>query len=54
MAEWLFNFEQPSLKESEIAIYRIFDLFSLLYQWRFHASFIFDSNATNVTLFTMT
>ena len=29
--------------------------FSLLfYQWRLHAFFIFDSNATDVTLFTMT
>ena len=44
-AEGLFNFELPSLKESEISKYRLFDLFSFLfYQWCFQVTFIFDSN----------
>ena len=55
MTERLFNSELPSLKESEMSKYRIFKLFSFVfYRCPFYAFFIFDSNATNVTLFTMT
>ena len=50
---WLFNSELPSLKESEMSKYRLFKLFSFaFFHCRFHAFFIFDSNATDVTLFT--
>ena len=55
MAEWFFNFELPSLKESEMSKYRFFKLFSFVfYHYRFYTFFIFDSNATDVALFTMT
>ena len=55
MAEWLFNSELPSLKEYEMSKYMLFKLFSFFfYQCRFYAFFIFDSNATHVTLFTIT
>ena len=30
MAEWLFNYELPSLKESQMSKYRLFKLFSFL------------------------
>ena len=55
MVEWLFNFELPSLKESETPYLRLFKLFLLLLcQRRFHALFVFDSSLAVVTLFTMT
>ena len=55
MAEWLFNSELPSLEESEMSKYRLFKLFSFVfYHCRFYAFFIFDSNANDVTLFTIT
>ena len=55
MVEWLFNSKLPSLKESEMSKYRHFKLFSFVfYHCCFYAFFIFDSNSTDVTLFTMT
>ena len=55
MVEWLFSFELPSLKASELSKYRLFKLFSFLfYYWHFNAFFIFDSKATDVKLFSMT
>ena len=30
-AEWLFNFEPPSLKESEMSEYNLFERFSFLF-----------------------
>ena len=55
MVEWLFNSELPSLKESELSKYMLFKLFSFVfYHCRFYAFFIFDSNATDATMFTMT
>ena len=55
MAEWLFSSELPSLKESEMSKYRLFKLFTFVfYHCRIYAFFIFDPNATDVTLFTMT
>ena len=51
IAEWLFNFELPSLKESEMSKYRLFKLFLLLF---YQFSCIFhDFNATDIKLFTM-
>ena len=42
-AEWLFNSELPSLKESDMSKYRLFKLFSFLF-WhrRFYAFVIFE------------
>ena len=55
MAEWLFNFELPSLKEFETPKQTLFKLFPFLFcQWRFHAFFVFDSSVAVVKLFTMT
>ena len=54
MVEWLFNSELPSLKESEMSKYRLFQLFAFFFYYcRFYAFFIFDSDATDVMLFTM-
>ena len=55
MAEWLFNFDLPSLKEFEMSKYRLFDLFSFLfYELCFHVFFFFDSKDTDVMLFALT
>ena len=55
MVEWLFNSELHSLKGSEMSKYRFFKLFSFVFHHcRFYAFFIFDSNATDFMLFTMT
>ena len=54
-AELLFNSELPSLKKSEMPKYRLFELFSFVfYPCCLYAFFIFDSNASDATLFTMT
>ena len=50
MAEWLFNSELPSFKESEMSKYRLFKLFSFVfYHCRFYALLIFYSNAIYIT-----
>ena len=55
MAECLFNSKLQSLKDSEMSKYRFFKPFAFVfYHCRFYAFFIFDSNATDVMLFTMT
>ena len=55
MAEWLFNFELPSLKESKnVQIQALQTVFISLFSLAFCAFFIFDTNDTDVKLFTMT
>ena len=51
----ILKFELPSLKETHMSKYRLLKLFSFVfYCCLFYSFFIFDSNATVVTLFTMT
>ena len=52
LADSLFNSDQPSLEKSKMSKYRLLKF--VFYHCCFNAFFIFDSNATDVRLFTMT